>query len=193
MVELVVRDASGRVARRVAANERLFRRYVRAAPRGAMATRWFLRLLGALFAPTGVAGSASFTFVDTGGTSRTQNTKLSAGTAAVFVNTAACANKLWIGYGTGTASPTRDDYKLQSKVGEAVAAVSADETWGTLTLSASFTVTGDITVYEVGLEWEGCVSSYNVCGRILLDRTVFPGGIAVKAGQTLTIVYRIAL
>ena len=71
--------------------------------------------------------------------------------------------------------------------------MTADETAGIITLSVSFTVTTSITVYEVGLEWEGTVSSYNVCGRFLVDRTVFPEGITVQAGQTLTIIYRFVL
>ena len=71
--------------------------------------------------------------------------------------------------------------------------ITADEVQGTLTISASFTMNVDTIIYEVGLEWEGTVSGGDVCNRVLLDRTVFPNGIAVSANQTITIVYRFLL
>jgi hypothetical protein len=114
----------------------------------------------------------------------------SAPTLSDFFNTAYCNNRLWISYGDSTTAPTGSDYKLGNKLAEGLANITADEYQGTLTISASFTMSTDTVVYEVGLEWEATVASYNVCGRVLLDRTVFPNGIAVSAGQTLTVVYR---
>ena len=195
MVEVVVRDPDGEIVKRVAVNEDLFWEYVkrvRANPdRG---TRWGARILEAIFAPAGATGTTTFTAVDTGGTSRTQNIKVNMGSSYYsFFNTFLCANRLWVSYGTGTASPTPDDYKLASKIAEGLAGVTGDDLQGTVTISASFTMTADTTIYEIGLEWEGCVSSYNVCGRFLIDRTVFPDGLLVKAGQTLTVIYRFVL
>jgi hypothetical protein len=194
MVELIVTDGDGRVVGRVAYNEDLFWEYVRrvrANPdRG---TRWGVRILEAIFAPAGVSGTTTFTAVDTSGTGRTQNIKTNMGTTASFFNTYACANRLWVSYGTGTASPTPDDYKLVSKIAEGLAGATGDDLQGTVTISASFTMTADTTIYEVGLEWEGCVASNATCGRFLIDRTVFPNGLTVKAGQTLTVIYRFVL
>jgi hypothetical protein len=157
-------------------------------------TRWGVRLLEAIFAPAGVGGTTTFTAVDTGGASRTQNIKTSMGTGYFdFFNTYACANRLWVGYGTDPTPPSPTDYKLGNKIAEGLAGVTGDDLQGTVTISASFTMTADTTIYEIGMEWEGCVSSYNVCGRFLIDRTVFSGGLTVLAGQTLTVIYRFVL
>jgi len=200
MVEVIVRDPDGGVVKRVAVNEDLFNEVLKRTVEknnNDMTTVWFLRILLAIFGPTTRGGITNASYTDTGGTARTQNFKTvmypvgsSTPSLSDFFNTAYCNNRLWIGYGSGSAPPTRSDYKLVSKIGEGVAGVTADEAQGTLTISASFTMSADTVVYEVGLEWEACVTSYNGCGRVLLDRTVFPNGIAVSANQTITIVYR---
>jgi hypothetical protein len=192
MVEVIVTDRSGKIIKRVAVNEDLFNYVLEKSRENSLdlATAWFIRELALMFTPTTVGGSVSITYTDTGGTSRTQLVKANYGSQSIIFNTANCNNRLWIGYGNSSTAPTRYDYKLGNKLAEAVAGVLYDETGGTVTISASFTVSADTTIYEVGLEWEGCIASYNVCGRILLDRTVFSGGITVLAGQTITIVYR---
>jgi hypothetical protein len=196
MVEVIVRNPSGEVVKRVTVNEELFNYVLKKSmeSRQDMTTAWFLRLMRAIFEPTGVGGPVSASTVDTGGTARTTGTKRATGGASpqddMIWNTSYCNNRLWIGWGTSTTSPTRTDYKLGNKVAEGIAGVTHDETQGTVTISASFTMTTDTTIYEVGLEWEGTVATYNVCGRILLDRTVFSAGITVLANQTVTIVYR---
>jgi hypothetical protein len=198
MVEVIVRDPDGRVVKRVAVNEDLFWEYVkrvRASPdRG---TRWGVRLLEAIFAPAGTGGTTTFTATDTTGTSRTQNIKFpytyAPDRAYTFFHTYYCPNRLWIGYGTDPTPPSPSDYKLGNKVAEGLAVATGDDLQGTLTISASFTMTQDTVIYEIGLEWEGTVASYNVCGRFLIDRTVFPEGLTVRAGQTLTVIYRFVL
>ena len=192
MVEVIVRDPDGRVVKRVAVNEDLFNYVLEKSKENNldMATVWFLRLMRGIFGATTVGGSWTETFTDTSGTGRTQYIKVTASTYALFFNTNLCNNRLWIGYGNNSIPPTRTDYKLGSKLGEGLAGITIDETQGILTISASFTMGADTVIYEVGLEWEACVSSYYICGRVLLDRTVFPNGIAVSAGQTITIVYR---
>jgi hypothetical protein len=200
MVEVIVRDRDGRIVNRVAYNEDLFNEMLRRRIEkngNDTTTVWFLRILFAIFGPTTVSGTTNASYTDTSGTARTQNFKMvmypyytSSPTLCDFFNTAYCNNRLWIGYGSSSTAPTRSDYKLGNKLAEGLANVTADEYQGALTISASFTMSVDTVVYEVGLEWEGTVASYNVCGRVLLDRTVFPNGIAVSAGQTLTVVYR---
>jgi hypothetical protein len=200
MVEVIVRDPDGKVVKRVAVNEELFNEVLRrrAEKNGSdMSTAWFLRILLAVFGPAVVGGTTSASYVDTTGASRTQDFKKPMYAAGVtfpalfcFLNTGYCNNRLWIGYGSSGATPTRTDYKLGSKIAEGLAGVTADEVQGTLTISASFTFSADTIVYEVGLEWEGTVAGCSTCGRVLLDRTVFPGGISVKAGQTMAVVYR---
>jgi hypothetical protein len=192
MVEVIVTDRDGRVVNRVAVNEDLFNyvlEKVKDKPLD-LTTVWFLRIMRGIFGATPFSGAWSETFTDTGGTSRTQLIKCSVGSYSIFFNTNTCNNRLWVGYGSSSTPPTRTDYKLGSKLGEGVAGVTADETQATVTISASFTMSADTTIYEVGLEWEATVAGNTTCGRVLLDRTVFPDGITVLAGQTITIVYR---
>jgi hypothetical protein len=192
MVEVIVTDRDGKVVNRVAVNEDLFN-YVLEKTRENpldLATAWFIRILRGIFGPVNVGGSWSETFIDAGGTSRTQVIKGNVSTYVIFYNTGYCNSRLWISYGSSSTPPTRTDYKLGSKIADGIAGVTADETQATLTISGSFTMSTDTVIYEVGLEWEACISGYNTCGRVLLDRTVFPNGITVLAGQAITVVYR---
>jgi hypothetical protein len=192
MVEVIVRDPDGRVVNRVAVNEDLFNYVLEKVKKRPLdlVTVWFLRIMRGTFAPVSVNGNWYEPFTDTGGTSRNQVIKGNVSGNIIFYNTYACNNRLWIGYGGSSTPPTRTDYKLGNKLSEGVAGVTADETQATVTISASFTMSANTTIYEVGLEWEAPVYAYSTCGRVLLDRTVFPDGITVLAGQTITIVYR---
>jgi hypothetical protein len=204
MVEVIVRDPDGRVVKRVAVNEDLFNHVLEKIKERPLdlATVWFLRILSAIFQPIAAGGTASASFVDSTGTSRSHNVKQplymvvgsSCYPANNFFSTYSCNSRLWVSYGSSSVAPTRSDYKLGNKLGEGLAGVAVDETGGTVTISASFTMTADTVIYEVGLEWEAQVGGGGtasvVCGRVLLDRTVFPNGITVLANQTITIVYR---
>jgi hypothetical protein len=192
-VILEVRNPDGTLAKRVAVNEDLLKEYLERRKESDEAedltTLWFLRFLAALFTPADAGTGISFSFTDEGGTSRSQTTKGSFSSNVSFFNTYYCANKMVIAVGTETASPTRTDHRLGNKIAEAYATISTDETGYTITLSAAFTFTSDTTIYEVGLLWHGTVAGYTTCGRFLVDRTVFPNGISVAAGQTLSIAY----
>jgi hypothetical protein len=191
MVIVEVRDPDGTLVKRITANEEAFKVATKLARESGddLLTLWIYRILRGLLIPA-VAGQAiSETFTDTTGTSRTQNIKLNVGAYATFFNTYACANRLWISYGNSNVPPTRTDYKLGNKLGEAVASMSYDESARTMTFTAGWTLTADTVIYEVGLEWEACVYSNDTCRRVLVDRTVFPDGITVLAGQTVTITY----
>lgn len=191
IVEVIVTDGDGKVVKRVAMNEDVFN-YVLEKTRESLdtATVWFLRIMRGLFGPTPVRGNLEETFTDTDGTSRTQNIKFGSSSFGAFNCTYYCSNRLWIGYGNSSAAPSRTDYKLGNKLGEGIAGITINETQGILTLSASFTMGADTVIYEVGLEWEMTVAGSSACGRVLLDRTVFPSGITVSAGQTISIIYR---
>lgn len=199
MVEVIVTDRDGNIVKRITVDEDLFNEYLkRKVERGLDPfTRWGLRLFRGVFHPVPTGGANSESFTDTNGTSRTQYFKRPmAPTSATipslecFFNTGYCNNRLWVVVGTSNTPPTPNDYKLGAKIGEAIASIGLVEEQGTLTISGSLTFAEAKTIYEVGLEWEGVVAGYNTCGRVLVDRTVFPEGIAVGAGQTLTIVYR---
>jgi hypothetical protein len=199
-LELVILDGD-RVVRRIAVNEDLREEYLRrrANGNGDMVTLWFFRFVASIFEPL-VAGQngTPFPFVDVTGTSRSIRVKVATGTAVpgddVIWNTSGAANnRFWISVGTSSVTPSPSDFKLGNKVAEVLATRYVDESVMTVTLSGGITFTSDITIYEVGLEWECNVAGATTPGRILVDRTVFPDGIPVRANQTLSVVYRITL
>jgi hypothetical protein len=192
-VVLEVRNPDGTLARRVAVNEDLLKEYLERRRESSSAkdltTLWLFRLWAALLTPADVNTSTSFSFTDESGASRTQTAKGNTSSYYIFFNTSSCLNKMVVAVGTGTASPTRTDYKLANKIAEAYAAIAVDETGFSITLSAAFTFSTDTVIHEVGLLWAGCVAGYTTCGRFLVDRTVFPDGVSVAAGQTLSVAY----
>jgi hypothetical protein len=194
MVVVEVRDPDGTLVKRVVANEELFRLSVKLAEESGddLLTLWIYRIIRGLFTPVIGGGSCFESFTDITGTSRTQGIK-NACNASMFNTTWACSNRLWIAYGSSSAPPTRTDFRLGSKLGDAVATFTSDETARTITLTAGWTLPADTVIYEVGLEWEMTVAGATTCGRVLVDRTVFPGGITVRAGQTLTISYVVSV
>jgi len=192
VVEVLVKDENGEVVYRTGYNLDLYEEYLKRNTND-LTTLWLWRFFIALFTPAPLDHTTSFSFTDTGGTARSQSVKGLVGTYALFLNTDYCVNRFWIGYGSSSTPPSRTDYKLGSKLGDGVATMTLDEAAGILTFSVSFTITAATTVYEVGLEWEGAVAGYGTCGRFLVDRSVFPDGIPVSAGQVLTIIYRFLL
>jgi hypothetical protein len=195
MVELLIKDKDGRIVKRVAVNEREFNRYVKkmnSKDNMDYSTRWFIRFIGKIFEPAASGGKVSISFTDVGGTARTQNVKYNYSVDLIW-STYNGPVRPWITVGTGSTPPTRDDFKLGNKINEALASLTADETVGVISLSASFVFGSDTTIYEVGLEFECAVLSYTTYNRILFDRTVISDGLTVPAGQTLSVVYKFTL
>jgi len=163
--------------------------------RGDLRTKWWIRFIGAIFSSVNVGGSVSFTFTDTGGVSRTQYVKRNAGAtlgySEIIFNTMYCNNRFWIAVGNGTASPTIDDYRLGSKIAEALPSYRLDDVNGVIVLSASFTFSNDTTITEVGLEWECNAYSVDICARILIDRTLLSSPFTAPANTLITVTYRI--
>jgi hypothetical protein len=163
--------------------------------RGDLRTRWWVRFIGAMFAPVSATGDASFTFTDIDGTSRTQYVKRNTGTTSTYdyiiFNTVYCSNRFIISVGGGTTPPTIDDYKLVSKIAEALPSHTLDDVSGIVTLTAGFTFLSDTVINEVGLEWECTVSGLTTCGRFLVDRTLLSSPFTAPAGVPITVTYRI--
>jgi hypothetical protein len=194
MIELIVTDKNGRVIERREINRDLFEEYLRREEAsGDYSTRWFIRMLYYLFKYTGAKGVDTPTVPDTTGTARTLYIKLNL-SGYYFNNTNYADVGFYIGVGTGTTPPTRDDYKMENKIAESYTSAYVDESGGIITLTAGFTWTTDMTISEIGLEWYVNFSSsapYNC--RVLCDRTVLSPPITVPAGTTLTVVYRFRL
>ena len=105
--------------------------------------------------------------------------------------------------GTGTTSPTIDDYKLETQIAHGLAAgqlqysntaiaypaVSLTVSQVTVTRDFSNGSGGTVTVYEIGLVLYALDSGH--AGRyFLVIRDVILAGISVANGQTLTVNYR---
>jgi hypothetical protein len=191
MVIVEVRDPDGKVVKRVTANEEAFKVATKLARESGddLLTLWIYRIIKGLLTPAFTGQYITDTLVDTGGASRTSNIK-GYFNVALFNTTYSGPNRPWISYGNSNVPPTRTDYKLGNKLGDAPATMAYDESARIMTFTAGWILTSDVTVYEVGLEWE---LWFSVQTRILVDRTVFPEGITVLAGQTLTITYVISV
>jgi hypothetical protein len=195
MVEVTVVDSNGRVIDKREINRDLFEEYIRREEaNGDLTTRWFIRMLFYLFKYTTKSGSETASVVDTDGSARSVVLKGVLGSIVVFNNIQHGDMGFYIGVGNGTASPTRDDYRLASKVADAYASASVDENAGTITLSASFTFGTDQTITEISLEWLViCGTTTAVNARVLCDRTVLSQPVTVPAGATLSVAYRFRL
>jgi hypothetical protein len=194
MIEIIVTDKSGRVIERREINRDLFEEYLRREEASRdYSTRWFVRMLFYLFKYTTKSGTDQAPVTDTTGTAR--NIRMKYPTGDVIFNCTYSADVgFYIGVGTGTTPPTRDDYKMENKIAEGVASASVTEDAGIITLTAGFTWATDMTISEIGLEWYvnfSSASPYNC--RVLCDRTVLNTPITVPAGATLTVVYRFRL
>ena len=161
--------------------------------RGDLRTRWWVRFIGALFYPVTTRAGASFSYKDIDGTSRGQTVKGSLEVYSCLLNTYSCSNRFWISVGSGDTPPTIDDYRLSSKIGDALASYALDDVNGIISLSAGFTFASDTVINEVGLEWEACLSSYTGCGRILVDRTVLSSPFTAPANTPITVTYKIVV
>jgi hypothetical protein len=196
MVEVVVTDRDGRVVERRAVNEDLFNEYIkREEATRDYSTRWFARLLGALFMYTSSRASRTITVVDEVGTARTVHVHAPAYSSGynTFNSTYDGAVGAIIAVGTGTVPPTRDDFRLASPFDRVIATVHINEEAGIVTLTAGFTWTTDQTVAEIGLILQANIRASPYVITFLLDRTVLDPPITVPAGHTLTVVYRFRL
>jgi hypothetical protein len=159
--------------------------------KGDLRTRWFIRFMAGLFTSVGVGGNASFSFVDTSGSSRSQYVKFGGVSVGMFFCTYSCENKLYISLGNSSTLPTLDDYKLGSKISDAVSSIIVDDVNGIIRLYATFVFSTNVTIAEVGLEWSGPVFQASTCGRFLVDRTVLPSPISVPANTPIIVTYKI--
>ena len=139
------------------------------------------------------SGGLGITLTDINGVSRSFFVKgLWSNPYSIFSTNVADSNT-YISVGTDPTPPSVLDYSLKSKVAEKLAeTVSADTANRIVTIQATILFSASVTIYEVGLEINA-VDQNGVATRILLDRTVISGGIAVQAGQALRITYRITM
>jgi len=153
-----------------------------------LGTNWFGRMMAAFLKNTQQLAADSFTVTDETGTARTPIAKVGVSsniTNSTYRYDAGC----YIGVGTGTAAPTRSDYKLASEVARNPASATYTDGSNVVSVSATFALASDTVIWEVGLYWR---DGYN--GWIwLLDRTVLSSAVTFPANTPMTVAYNFAI
>jgi hypothetical protein len=181
------------VPRKVASvGEDLFDMFIRLRQEKApndLGTDWFGRMLAALF-KNDVKGSApTFTALDTGGATRSITVKVSYSYAVLFNSTYNYDCGGYIGVGTSSLAPTKQDTALKAEVARNPASTNYTDGGDRVTVQASFTLTSDTNIYEVGLYWKEGYSGY----IWLLDRTVLTSPVTFPANTPMIVAYIFAI
>jgi len=180
------------VPRKVAAiGEELFEEYLRRKQellKNDLGTDWFGRLMAMLFRNDGKAAAVGFGVVDVTGAGRTIYAKNSS-TANMFNTTINYDSGCYIGIGTGTASPTKQDYKLASEVARAAAGATYADGGTSFSVSATFSLSSDTQITEVGLFWKEGYNGY----IFLLDRTLLSSPVTFPANTPMVVNYVFAI
>jgi hypothetical protein len=160
---------------------------------GDLGTDVWGKFLGSLLSYIASGGTRSVVLTAEDGTNQTIRTANAIGGYLYFNCTYYCSLSSLIKLGTSNTPPARSQFKLQGTVLATLTPnVSYDPDTGMLQVTASWTATSNVTVYEIGLflEMMNSVSSpYK--WNFMLDRTVIAEGIPVNAGQTLAVGYQL--
>lgn len=189
ILELVVKDANGKVTeRRVQKSESFVRQFLELLMVQAAQISVHMAL-----PVTDVAGNSAFIY---------------AGGHTFNTNAAANDDSFGVQVGTGATPPTINDHRLESKISHGVGVGQLQHGGVTYGLPASdpttshFTITRDfsnasgsaVTVNEIGIVVKALDFStdYSPVDRYILTiRDVVAGGISVPNGETLTVNYRL--
>jgi hypothetical protein len=162
---------------------------------GDLFTAWILRLFYAMFSYVRVVGSVTFSALDDTGASRVFRVKSDYGDfIANIFNTYGCPGGVRVRYGSGSAPPSRSDYRLVSEIlVDGNPSLFIDEGRGFVMVQSDVVFSSAVTVCEVGLSLYGVVAGSRTCGEFLLDRTVFSPCRVIPAGTPYTVRYRVQL
>jgi hypothetical protein len=171
--------------------EELFYEYLRKREellKNDLGTDWLGRMLAALLKNTVKGATESITVTDVTGASRVPNAKSNV-YASIINSTYNYDAGCYIGVGTGTTLPAKSDYKLASEVARSPASATYTDGSSIVSVYASFTLTSDTDIWEVGLYWK---DGYN--GWIwLLDRTVLSSAVRFPANTPMLVSYNFAI
>jgi hypothetical protein len=175
--------------RRVCAvGEELFEEYLRKKKElypNDLGTNWFGRMMAALFKNDPRGAAPAFTVTDVTGASRSPLAKRSTG-YPLFNDTANHDCGSYIGVGTGTTPPTKTDIRLASEVARNPASATYTDGGDSFVVSATFSLTSDTDIWEVGLYWREGYSGY----IWLLDRTVLSSSVRFPANTPMVVAYK---
>jgi hypothetical protein len=180
------------VPRKVATiGEELFEEYLRKKQellKNDLGTDWFGRLMAMLFRNDAKGAVSGFGVVDVTGASRTIYAKNSS-VANMFNSTYYYDSGCYIGIGTGTTPPTKQDYKLASEVARMAAGATYADGGTSFNVSATFSLSSDTQITEVGLFWKDGYNGY----IFLLDRTLLDPPVTFPANTPMVVNYVFAI
>jgi hypothetical protein len=179
----------------VAVGEELFEEYLRKREellKYDLGTDWFGRMMALFFRNDAKGAAATFAVVDAGGTSRTIYAKYGYGAISGYgflCNTNYSDCGAYIGIGTGTAPPTKQDNRLANEVARVAAGATYADGGTSFSVSATFSLSTDTQITEVGLYYrEGYI------GYIwLLDRTLLSPSVTFPANTPMVVNYVFAI
>ena len=156
-------------------------------------TLWIIRAFLSMFVPTSRGGVVRFTALDDTGASETFAMKRDFGTGNNHIfTTNSCPHFVRVRFGGDSTPPSRTDFRLLQEVYVDVnTRISLDEDAGYALIEGMAFFPSDTTVCEVGLSLGATVAGYNVCGEILIDRTVLNPCRTVPANTPYVVRYRL--
>ena len=153
-----------------------------------LGTDWFGRMLAAIFKNDIKLSQPTFTVIDTGGAGRTVFSKFNY-TVSMFNSTNNYDCGAYIGVGTSSVTPTKQDVALKAEVARNPASTNYTDGGDRVTVQASFTFASDTDIYEVGLYWKQGYNSW----VWLLDRTVLSSPVTFPANTAMLVAYVFAI
>jgi hypothetical protein len=155
-----------------------------------LGTDWFGRMMATLFNYIPSGTSDNFSFVDVAGNSRTKNVKNNTGGGTdMLVNTYNTDVGAFIGIGTGTNPPGKQDYKLTNEVARQSAQGRYVDGSSYFSVLATFVLSSDTNITEVGLYYKTGYPSYYV----LLDHTLLSSPVTFPASTPMVVVYSFSI
>jgi hypothetical protein len=153
---------------------------------GDLITRWGFRLFYCIFAEASRTLNIEISFRDLTGATWSQ--RCITNYPYIFFGSGCADRALFIGFGSGSSPPSRDDYRLESELVRVRASLFVDESNYVITISGSWTPDSDVSVCEVGLYIRAC-DRYGYARFLLLDRSVLSPCRSVSAGETVSARY----
>jgi len=154
-----------------------------------LGTDWFGRMMASLFNNNAKGSTATATVIDVTGTNRTINITIGSTGINVFNDTNNYDAGAYIGIGTGTNTPSKQDYKLGNEVSRQSAQAKYTDGSSYFTVSANFTLTSDTQITEVGLYWKEGYSGY----IWLLDHTLLTSPVTFPANTPMAVIYTFSI
>jgi hypothetical protein len=156
-----------------------------------LGTDWFGRMMATFFNYVPANYIDNFSFVDVTGTSRSKNVKycISASTYDFLTHTVNTDVGAFIGVGTGTNTPGKQDYKLGNEVARQSAQGRYVDGSSYFSIIATFTLASDTNITEVGLYYKTGYASYYV----LLDHTLLSSPVTFPANTPMVVIYNFSI